>query len=343
MLIEELVNENPRILTIAPTYKCTAKCKECCFRCTPQVEKVLKTDKILNYINKAVERFPTIELLVLTGGECFLISEDIPLIISRAKSKGLMSRIVSNGYWASSYNNAISKLTPIVKAGLTEVNFSTGDNHQEFVPFDNIINGLRAAYDLGIRSMALSIESRQDAEFTNKEVEKNIFLSPLIEKGILHILNAHWIKFSTERDWDELKDISFFKKHQTHVPCRNIFNNIFINPHSQMHSCCGLTVEYNEFLKLGNIESHSMSDLYHNQFKDLFKFWLHVDGPAVIYDKVTSLRNITKKTFNHECAYCIELVRDKENIQIIKQLFSSHLTEILYRYSLRKTKLSINL
>ncbi len=67
-----------------------------------------------------------------------------------------MSRVVSNGFWATSYEAAIKKLAPLVNAGLTELNISTGDNHQVYVPFENVVNGLRAAYELGIRSMAVS-------------------------------------------------------------------------------------------------------------------------------------------------------------------------------------------
>ncbi len=44
--LKNYVNCAPSVLTIAPTYRCTAACKECCFRCTPQVKQILETDKI---------------------------------------------------------------------------------------------------------------------------------------------------------------------------------------------------------------------------------------------------------------------------------------------------------
>ena len=53
--LKNYVNCAPSVLTIAPTYRCTAACKECCFRCTPQVKQILETDKILQYIDEAVE------------------------------------------------------------------------------------------------------------------------------------------------------------------------------------------------------------------------------------------------------------------------------------------------
>lgn len=67
------------------------------------------------------------------------------------------------GFGLTSYEAAIKKLAPLVNAGLTELNISTGDNHQVYVPFENVVNGLRAAYELGIRSMAVSVESPPNA------------------------------------------------------------------------------------------------------------------------------------------------------------------------------------
>lgn len=108
--LRNYVNSTPSTLTIAPTYRCTAKCKECCFRCTPKVEQILETDKILQYIDESVEAFPSLKIMVLTGGECFLVANDIPRMISRTKSHKLMSRVVSNGFWATSYEAAVKKI-----------------------------------------------------------------------------------------------------------------------------------------------------------------------------------------------------------------------------------------
>ena len=80
--LKNYVNCAPSVLTIAPTYRCTAACKECCFRCTPQVKQILETDKILQYIDEAVEAFPSLKIMVLTGGECFLVADDITCEIS---------------------------------------------------------------------------------------------------------------------------------------------------------------------------------------------------------------------------------------------------------------------
>jgi len=341
--LRNFVITRPSILTIAPTYKCTASCKECCFRCTPKVETILETEAILQYIKESAESFPSLKLLVLTGGECFVVSKDIPKMIICAKEHGMISRVVTNGFWAKSYETAIRRLTPLINAGLKEINFSTGDNHQKYVPFHNIINGIKAAYDLGIRSIAVSVESFPNAIFTSESILNHPFLSSLIDDGILFLINASWMKFSTDNDDYWSAKTTFLECFETHKPCKYIYDNIVINPYSQLLACCGLTVEYNKYLKLGDLnKGKSISSLYYNQFSDLFKFWLHVDGPAIIYDKVADIRKIKKKTFPHECQYCLELVLDKNNLSVVKAMLETEFPSIFFRYSIRNKSLYFN-
>lgn len=333
---------NPKILSIAPTYKCTASCKHCCFRCTPKIPKILDTKKILNYIDEAVTNFTTIKGVVFTGGECFLIEKDLPLLIARANSYKLFTRIVSNAYWAKTYEIAIKRLSPMVESGLKEINFSTGDNHQKFVPLENVINAIKAAYKLGIRSICVSIETDPCYKFNKATdvIKTDPLLSSMIEEHSLFTINSAWMHFS-RTDFINNPPLYSFQKHNISQPCENIFDNIFITPHSQLLSCCGLTVEYNKYLKIGNLENNSIMDLYKEQCNDLFKIWLHIEGPVAIYDKVTKIRGIEKKDFVHKCAYCLELVKDEENIKVIRDLIKKELPNIIYKYRINKQRFKL--
>ena len=84
-----------------------------------------------------------------------------------------------------------------------------------------------------------------------------------------------------------------------------------------------------------------MKELYEKQFNDLYKFWLYVDGPEFIYEKLMEMRNVEKQTFPHECAYCIEIVKNEENLKLIKELLEKELPSILFRYKLRTSKLKV--
>ena len=99
-------------------------------------------DTITKYIDEALDEYPTIQVLVLTGGECFLLGDTLVRIIQYATYKGLKTRVVTNGYWANTYESAFNRLKPLVNAGLYEINFSTGDEHAEFVSPENFAYNL---------------------------------------------------------------------------------------------------------------------------------------------------------------------------------------------------------
>ena len=60
--------------------------------------------------------------------------------------------------WASTLKSATVVLEKMVAAGLTEMNFSTGDSHVEFVPIENIIIGSYVSRSLGL-STSIMVET----------------------------------------------------------------------------------------------------------------------------------------------------------------------------------------
>src|SRR2546421_2475345 len=89
----------PEILTILGTYKCTAACENCCFDSNPYLTKRLDLDRIIGFIDEGA-RFPSCKIVVFSGGECFLLRDDLNKAVARATSLGLSTRCVTNGYWA---------------------------------------------------------------------------------------------------------------------------------------------------------------------------------------------------------------------------------------------------
>lgn len=79
----------PTMLGIITTDKCTAACKNCCFKCNPQNNKRLSVNTIKKNIDSATKNFNTIKTLVLTGGECFTLGKDLYKIIEYSAKKVL--------------------------------------------------------------------------------------------------------------------------------------------------------------------------------------------------------------------------------------------------------------
>ena len=72
-----------------------------------------------------------LELIVFSGGECFILGEDLFDAIALAKSlkDTITTRCVTNGYWGRTAAQAKTTVNSATKAGLDKINFSTGLEH----------------------------------------------------------------------------------------------------------------------------------------------------------------------------------------------------------------------
>lgn len=154
------------------------------------------------YVDTAIQSFPNISHVVLTGGECFLLGDDLADIIQYIHSKKLSSRVVTNGYWASSKESAKKILSGLKALGLSEVNFSTGDEHQEFVHIEKVINGIIASLELYLTTV-VNVESGPERAFTSKDLYKQEPLKSYLTENdknrkLLHVLSGMWMPFTEE-------------------------------------------------------------------------------------------------------------------------------------------------
>ncbi len=135
--------EHARTLSIMPTYQCTAQCTHCGTLSSPFVKTRLDQQSVLNAIDEAADN--GYKVVVFTGGEATLARKVILAGIEKAKSRGLLVRLVTNAQWAVNDQAAKQRVNEFVQAGLHEINFSTGDEHIRFVPLERIVIATRAA------------------------------------------------------------------------------------------------------------------------------------------------------------------------------------------------------
>jgi len=200
MNFRNLVSENPTTLTISPTHKCTAACYNCCLSCSPNIKHIMPFKRIKSHIDEALQTYPDIKIVILTGGECFLLGKDLERVIEYIHKKGRLSRVVTNAYWANDYNSAVKKLSTLKTAGLTELNISTGDNHQRFIPFQHVANAIDAAVFLNISPVVIAIEVHPNSTFTRANIEQIDKYKKSIEKEKITIIEGAWMNFMNNGD-----------------------------------------------------------------------------------------------------------------------------------------------
>lgn len=317
----------PKTLSLITTEQCTAACHNCCFQCSPHKRQRMSLKEMMFYIDEVIRDFPEVVACVFTGGECTTLGSDLIKILEYSQSNGFKNRIVTNGHWASNEVKALNYLKRLKDSGLKELNLSTGDEHQKWIPFDKIVYACKAAVKIGM-FVAVNIESTPQSIFTSKNMMEDKRISNDIVNGKIVVKDSLWIEFSGATHNFKEKEVL------NEGACVNLFNTISITPNGYLQACCGLTCKNNKYLTLGNIQNHSLRRLYEEQFDDLIKLWLYTHGPKKIYTFLCHEKGCEDSSFKypHICSLCNHILKDDDNMNIIQSKISDILPSVLLKY-----------
>lgn len=336
---------DPQCLTILPTYKCTAACPSCSIECSPHVNSpVISLKNIQKYIREAHQSFNTLKVVVFSGGECFLLGDNLFEAIKYANSLGLITRCVTNGYWATSDSVTRKKIEKLVDAGISEMNFSTGDEHLKYVPFERILLGATICAENNIRTI-VSVEGHNNAVFHTANMNEHSLIKNFYEKfpkkkKQLTIVQNIWMSIHKENILiqDEALDRTNPRRVTMDRGCSNVITNMVINPEEQLSSCCGLTFENIPEMKIGSLKKHSMKELFEKQLDDFMKIWIYVEGPEGIIEFAASKNKNIKipKNLYHICESCAFMYQNKEIRETIAQHYHEKIEDVLFQLTLKQ-------
>jgi hypothetical protein len=316
----------PRSLTILPTYRCSAACAQCCFGSNPSIEDTLSLTQIKAAIDEAALHFPRLKIVVFSGGECFLLGDDLFEAIAHAHAMGLMVRAVSNGFWAKSERAAARIIEQAKSAGLTELNLSTGRDHAQWVPVSSVVNAAAAAVDAGLVTFLTVEEDAPDSDIAH-EVLANPRLQALRKSApaLFSMAVNSWMKFND----GHVPRSSPRPRAPIDERCTQLFENLVVTPHGNVAACCGLPFEYIPELRLGHIGAAGLAELYRSQFDDFLKWWIHTEGPLAVVRAVAPQRASDLERCNHICEACATLHRDPELREAVRKNFLRHVPRVL--------------
>jgi len=331
----------PTTLTILATYRCTAECKDCCFQSNPRIEHRVPQANLLRYIDEAAA-LGTVRIVVFSGGESFILGKDLVELVARASFHGLPTRIVTNGYWATSEAQARRRLEPLIEAGLGEINFSTGDDHAEFVPLKNIVIGMSVALKLGL-GQALMIEERVSKRVSREsilEIAKEIdpLLHAAIIAKIIYIAESPWMEFApdghpiTQKSENLANRFTLAKRD----PCKSILTTIVVTPDEHLGMCCGISRERISEVDGGDLRERSMRSMVDTATTNFMLIWLLVEGPermlawAATHDPSIDWEN----RYSHNCDACRAFFHDARVKQVIAKHGHEKFGDVLSAYAL---------
>lgn len=334
-----LFGPTPHTATILASYNCSAACKHCCFDSHPGIKQRLSLAEIKRFILGA-SAFPSMGLVVFSGGECFLLGKDLDRAVEYASSLGLATRCVSNGFWAKTYEQAKVRLKALQDLGLAELNVSTGDHHQEFVPESNVVNAAEAAVSIGM-TMVIVIEMQKERRVTASTLRRNAKLAQLLQDESfakkLKIIESPWMPGSHEERIQQNPARMINRKTvRRRKGCESVLTTLVATPDpNRIGICCGLSRERIEELNLSWEPGQPLLDLYEQSSQEFMKIWLHVDGPEQILAWAGSIdRSIDwENRYSHRCHACLGVFNDPKVVEVIRKRYQERVDDVLLRYA----------
>ena len=318
--------QKPKEIVLLTTFRCNAACVDCCFGCRPDRGRTMTLEQMKRYIDLSLEAYPdSLNTLSLTGGECFLLGDDLKAILRYGKERGLVGSIISNGYWGRNYREAVALLRELKECGLAFISFSMGNDHNHLIPMRNCRNAAVAAARLGMNP-GLRVESRR----YEKEIVKDPVFLKLINSGDIKLQWWGWQEYNNEINHGRSHPWRM-RPHGDSKPCRLLFSNIILTPYGDMMACCGIGCMRNPYMRLGNIEKEPLKDVYERAFQDALKVWIYAKGAEDVIKYVyDNSKDIRFHRYWGACESCIEIFENPKILPLLRERYHDWASKIQY-------------
>jgi MoaA/NifB/PqqE/SkfB family radical SAM enzyme len=139
------------------TYMCTLECEHCFVCSGPSSQGTFTPHQITAVLDQAAG-LGTVDTVYFEGGEPFLFYPVLLEGIRQARSRGLQVGIMTNGYFATSEENARCFLEPVRSLGISDLSISDDIFHYE----NRQENAARCASDtarkMGLPTFVLALD-----------------------------------------------------------------------------------------------------------------------------------------------------------------------------------------
>lgn len=228
------------------TYMCNFECDHCFVYSSPSAKGTFTLDQMCRVLDEA-KKIGTIETIFFEGGEPFLFYPVMVEGIRMAKEMCFKTGVVTNGYFATSVEDAELWLNPMCSLGLSALSISDDSYHSEDEEDNPARRTLAAAKKLGMPSDSICIEKPTIESGEEKDEEKGMpvvggnakFRGRAVEKLVEGL---------PTRPWQELKECPY---EELREPGR-----VHLDSLGNVHLCQGLSI--------GNMWETPLSELIKN-------------------------------------------------------------------------------
>ncbi|HAG85596.1 MAG TPA: radical SAM protein [Cyanobacteria bacterium UBA12227] len=321
-----------KTLSIMPTFTCPAACQDCGTLSSPKERTNLELETILESIRQAKEL--GFFNVVFTGGETTLRWKDLLQAIAYAHSLNFPTRIVTNAHWAHTLEQAGERLDELIRHGLSEINYSTGDEHTRFIPIERVINATVAAAERNFRTHIM-VELKAERRVTRDTILEHSMIAALTPEQMksVTIIESPWMPLNPLLIGQYPAGVAINKQNiSIRTGCDSVLQTYTLQADGRIGSCCGLGLrvipELNvtvakgkDFLKKAIEDSES----------DFLKLWIHYKGPEKVLawaaEKDPEIK--WENMYAHHCQICQRIYKDPKVIKVIREHYAEVISDVL--------------
>ena len=329
----------PNTVTILPTNNCTAKCRHCSMNSGPDRNDTLSWEQLDMMMTQLFDQLD-IGVIVFSGGESTLLGDDLLKAIDKCRQHGVLSRLVTNAFWADSPEAALAKLTELREAGLDELNISTDDYHLPFISLQKVRYAYEAAIQLDFHAVAICNAYGPDGWLTpdllngefggNEDMKRrfgadghSLYHERKEEETLLLLSNGQTQKLGrgigklTEEEVDQHDKEFLYDMADKVGGCPWAIRSAAISSKGHFVSCCGFEVEDNEILDYGDLNEKPLSELLERADNDLITNMIAIMGPPKIKQFLEQMCpdevDFPRESYRSYCEVCEDLVGIRKN------------------------------
>lgn len=288
----------PQQLVVLTTNQCTARCAHCVMNSSPDRHDRLTFSQIRKVLDH-LTALNQLRVVVFSGGEPMLLGDELLDMIAYADGLGLITRVVTNGYWAISPEKARERLIDLIEAGLQELNISADDEHLPYVPFERVEYAWRASKGMGFHAVVIANSSRPDGQITPAFIMKRLDEKTSLrfderghqqclpkpgEDGTVYLLSNATVQYLGRAKEYIDRDTVLYTTEPARLEggCQNALRRPALSYNGHLVACCGIEVEQNSILDIGDTAVDKAVDLIARADDNVILNAIALKGPSFL-------------------------------------------------------------
>jgi hypothetical protein len=299
-------------LALIPSFECDIVCDHCVFHSSPDKRGRLNLLKALEVISE-LRRISQVERVTVSGGEASLSPEYLYEVAEHTNKEGLKFRVVTNGNFGASLNEALDFLRPLSQIGIESLGISWDSFHQRFVRPERIKNVLDGCQKLGISARITFVSTKSNRLGPALELLGEYgFDIPLTEVSCLPVGRA--------KDKVDVSDLLPVPERYKGRSCSNDFDTLSVTADGSVYPCCAVG-GFTSGIRLGSVHDSSMQELLEKRDNQLLWVLLARQGPRYFLRYASEQEKVELCVDDnlHDCAVCNRIFDSYLGKELIKR------------------------